>query len=89
VKEGYEFRTFSTCIVARPLLVALVMQNYIAGDKISLFGFSRGAYTARALAGMLHKVCGCMRAFLLRPMVADWIASEGQQTASTVRLEDV
>lgn len=26
------------------------------GDKISIFGFSRGAYTARALAGMLHKV---------------------------------
>ncbi|KAF8747226.1 hypothetical protein RHS01_09650 [Rhizoctonia solani] len=26
------------------------------GDRISLFGFSRGAYTARALAGMLHKV---------------------------------
>ena len=22
-----------------------------------LFGFSRGAYTARALAGMIHKVC--------------------------------
>ncbi|RPD64674.1 hypothetical protein L227DRAFT_571135 [Lentinus tigrinus ALCF2SS1-6] len=33
-----------------------LMQNYQAGDKISLFGFSRGAYTARALAGMLHKV---------------------------------
>ncbi|KAI0333977.1 hypothetical protein GY45DRAFT_1318837 [Cubamyces sp. BRFM 1775] len=32
------------------------MQNYEAGDKICLFGFSRGAYTARALAGMLHKV---------------------------------
>ncbi|CUA69447.1 hypothetical protein RSOLAG22IIIB_14013 [Rhizoctonia solani] len=32
------------------------MQNYTEGDKISLFGFSRGAYTARALAGMLHKV---------------------------------
>ena len=28
----------------------------VAGDKICLFGFSRGAYTARALAGMLHKV---------------------------------
>lgn len=27
-----------------------------AGDKICLFGFSRGAYTARSLAGMLHKV---------------------------------
>lgn len=27
-----------------------------AGDKICIFGFSRGAYTARALAGMVHKV---------------------------------
>lgn len=26
------------------------------GDRISLFGFSRGAYTARALAGMIEKV---------------------------------
>ncbi|TEB40147.1 hypothetical protein FA13DRAFT_1808407 [Coprinellus micaceus] len=33
-----------------------IMQNYQAGDKVCLFGFSRGAYTARALAGMLHKV---------------------------------
>ncbi|RXW24075.1 hypothetical protein EST38_g1771 [Candolleomyces aberdarensis] len=33
-----------------------IMQNYRAGDKVCLFGFSRGAYTARALAGMLHKV---------------------------------
>ncbi|KAH9897659.1 hypothetical protein C8Q73DRAFT_366292 [Cubamyces lactineus] len=40
VQDGYEF----------------LMQNYEAGDKISLFGFSRGAYTARALAGMVHKV---------------------------------
>ncbi|KAF9040238.1 hypothetical protein BDZ89DRAFT_1100225 [Hymenopellis radicata] len=30
-----------------------IMQNYEAGDKICIFGFSRGAYTARALAGML------------------------------------
>ncbi|KAG2144680.1 uncharacterized protein EDB93DRAFT_1087441 [Suillus bovinus] len=33
-----------------------LMQNYEAGDKICIFGFSRGAYTARALAGMVHKV---------------------------------
>ncbi|KAI0248361.1 hypothetical protein BJV78DRAFT_1131702 [Lactifluus subvellereus] len=33
-----------------------LMQNYKDGDRICLFGFSRGAYTARALAGMLHKV---------------------------------
>ncbi|EEB87478.1 hypothetical protein MPER_15158, partial [Moniliophthora perniciosa FA553] len=25
------------------------------GDKICIFGFSRGAYTARSLAGMIHK----------------------------------
>ncbi|KAG1818458.1 uncharacterized protein BJ212DRAFT_1446354 [Suillus subaureus] len=40
VMEGYRF----------------LMDNYRPGDKICLFGFSRGAYTARALAGMLHKV---------------------------------
>ncbi|KAJ7726440.1 hypothetical protein DFH07DRAFT_237077 [Mycena maculata] len=33
-----------------------LMQNYTAGDRICIFGFSRGAYTARSLAGMLHKV---------------------------------
>ncbi|KAJ7143597.1 hypothetical protein C8R43DRAFT_891445 [Mycena crocata] len=32
-----------------------LMENYHPGDKICLFGFSRGSYTARALAGMLHK----------------------------------
>lgn len=33
-----------------------LMQNYRAGDRICIFGFSRGAYTARCLAGMVHKV---------------------------------
>ncbi|KAF8895648.1 hypothetical protein BD779DRAFT_1609141 [Infundibulicybe gibba] len=33
-----------------------LMQNYRVGDKICIFGFSRGAYTARALAGALYKV---------------------------------
>ncbi|KAF8623792.1 hypothetical protein AX17_007295 [Amanita inopinata Kibby_2008] len=40
VKEGYQF----------------IMQNYREGDKICLFGFSRGAHTARVIAGMLYKV---------------------------------
>jgi uncharacterized protein (DUF2235 family) len=40
VQNGYEF----------------LMQTYRHGDSICIFGFSRGAYTARALAGMLHKV---------------------------------
>ncbi|KAG8945469.1 hypothetical protein FRC04_000754 [Tulasnella sp. 424] len=33
-----------------------LMETYRAGDKICLFGFSRGAYTARALAAMLYRV---------------------------------
>ncbi|KAF8157844.1 hypothetical protein B0H34DRAFT_844310 [Crassisporium funariophilum] len=33
-----------------------LMQNYRAKDRICIFGFSRGAYTARSLAGMIHKV---------------------------------
>jgi hypothetical protein len=40
VKGGYQF----------------IMRNYREGDKICLFGFSRGAYTARVLAGMLYKI---------------------------------
>ncbi|KAG8869008.1 hypothetical protein FRB97_001674 [Tulasnella sp. 331] len=34
---------------------SFLMQQYRKGDGIWLFGFSRGAYTARCLAGMLHK----------------------------------
>ena len=33
-----------------------LMENYHEGDRICLLGFSRGAYTVRCLAGMLHKV---------------------------------
>lgn len=33
-----------------------LMRYYRPGDEIFIFGFSRGAYTARVLAGMLHKV---------------------------------
>jgi uncharacterized protein (DUF2235 family) len=38
-----------------------LMQTYRPDDRVFLFGFSRGAYTARALCGMTH------RAGLLRP----------------------
>ncbi len=34
--------------------------QYKDGDEIYIFGFSRGAYTARSLAGMIRK-CGLMR----------------------------
>lgn len=34
--------------------------NYVKGDEIYLFGFSRGAYTARSLAGLIRS-CGIIR----------------------------
>lgn len=33
-----------------------LMDRYEPGDKIFMFGFSRGAFTVRCLAGMLHKI---------------------------------
>jgi len=36
-----------------------LMDKYQEGDYVYLFGFSRGAFTVRALAGMLHK-CGLL-----------------------------
>lgn len=36
---------------------AALCEQYEAGDEIYIFGFSRGAYTARSLAGMIRK-CG-------------------------------
>ncbi|MHC5210483.1 MAG: DUF2235 domain-containing protein [Planctomycetota bacterium] len=36
-----------------------LMANYERGDALYLFGFSRGAYTARSLAGMVRK-CGIL-----------------------------
>lgn len=38
IEDGYEY----------------LMNNYEKGDKIFLFGFSRGAFTVRALAGMIY-----------------------------------
>ncbi|KAK0265693.1 hypothetical protein LTS09_000929 [Friedmanniomyces endolithicus] len=40
VREGYEF----------------VAANWVPGDEIFIFGFSRGAYTARAIAGLIGEI---------------------------------
>ncbi|KAJ7603278.1 hypothetical protein B0H17DRAFT_1121802 [Mycena rosella] len=42
--------------ISPPSGYEFLMQNYTANDRICIFGFSRGAYTARSLAGMIHKV---------------------------------
>jgi hypothetical protein len=40
IREGYKF----------------LVDNYEEGNEIYLFGFSRGAYTARSLAGLIRKI---------------------------------
>ena len=39
-----------------------LMRNYVDGDRIYIFGFSRGAYTARVLAALIH-ACGLLRTY--------------------------
>jgi len=39
---------------------SFLMEHYNNGDKVYLFGFSRGAFTVRSLAGMLYK-CGLLK----------------------------
>ncbi|MEL6548857.1 MAG: DUF2235 domain-containing protein [Pseudomonadota bacterium] len=45
---------------------AFVVENYEPGDRLMVFGFSRGAYTARSLVGMIRK-CGIMERSKLAP----------------------
>ena len=57
---GYEFLMENCTSIgkhyrAEKLILVTVLDQ--EGDKICIFGFSRGAYTARALAGMIQKVC--------------------------------
>ena len=37
-----------------------IVQNYKAGDELYFFGFSRGAYTVRSLAGLINN-CGILK----------------------------
>jgi len=47
---------------------AFIVSNYEVGDEIYLFGFSRGAYTARSIAGLVHNL-GVLRRWNL-PLVS-------------------
>nr|WP_274542491.1 DUF2235 domain-containing protein [Bradyrhizobium symbiodeficiens] len=63
-----------------------LVEHYAPGDRIYLFGFSRGAYTVRVLAGLIHKVG------LVRPEQAN-LAGSGlvayKQYSGTGRGNDV
>jgi uncharacterized protein (DUF2235 family) len=37
-------------------LYRFIVYNYLPGDEIYLFGFSRGAFTVRTLAGFMHRM---------------------------------
>ena len=41
-------------------LYTFLSHNYEEGDEVYMFGFSRGAYTVRSLAGFIHE-CGLCR----------------------------
>lgn len=47
--------------------------NYVPGDEIYIFGFSRGAFTARSLCGLIRK-CGILRRDKIReaPKAVDY-----------------
>jgi uncharacterized protein (DUF2235 family) len=42
-----------------------IVRNYEPGDRIYIFGFSRGAYTARCIAGLIGR-CGLLKAEHIR-----------------------
>lgn len=48
-----------------------IVQNYDPGDKIFLFGFSRGAYTVRALSGLINN-CGILKRQDARLIAEAW-----------------
>ena len=47
------------------------MHNYAPGDRIFLFGYSRGAYTVRALCGLINN-CGIVRRADARLIARAW-----------------
>jgi len=48
-----------------------IAQNYLPGDEIFLFGFSRGAFTARSLAGLIN-ACGILKRQKLGDLPNAW-----------------
>lgn len=50
---------------------AEIVSNYQPGDHLYLFGFSRGAYTARSTLGMVRK-CGVLRPELIGRVREAW-----------------
>jgi Uncharacterized alpha/beta hydrolase domain (DUF2235) len=65
VQDGYRF----------------LADNYERGDEIYVFGFSRGAYTARSLAGFIG-YCGLVPKTLMDLLPAVWLAWQDRDNPS-------
>lgn len=65
IQEGYEF----------------LVENYEPGDEIFLFGFSRGAFQARSLGGIIT-LCGIMRADHKARAGEAWLAYQAAKSKS-------
>ena len=66
ILEGYAWLVNQFVRDAGPPLAEADGEAFDPGPQIFLFGFSRGAYTARSLAGMLNR-CGLVRRELIGP----------------------
>ena len=58
IEDGYEY----------------LMNRFESGDKVFIFGFSRGAFTARALAGMIYRFDSEKSRFLRYKMISPSIS---------------
>jgi uncharacterized protein (DUF2235 family) len=65
-----------------------IAQNFVPGDEIYLFGFSRGAFTARSLAGLITP-CGILFRHSLGALPDTWIYYRSPKLHSPAWAHDV
>ena len=63
-----------------------LIQNFNKGDEIFIFGFSRGAYTARSLSGLITK-CGILR--LGAPLSIEQLYDRYRQGSARQRIDQL
>lgn len=62
-----------------------LVRHYQPGDRIFLFGFSRGAYTARAVAGMI-RFLGLLRPELMNLAEIAWSVYSGDNADQSIKV---
>lgn len=82
VRQGYAWlcRNFDLFEKAAP-------DGFVQGSEIYLFGFSRGAFTARSLGGLISR-CGLIRAEKLAPQISAQQARSTPNLAANAQRDD-